>query len=101
MAYVNVVSPLIQLSIIFVCGGNVERAPLNAAAIAAPEFLPFWGWILLTGIWNLVVALFYLPHRTCVELGYFQIAKETSGAGSRPFVRNSFGDDTEDPDRFN
>ena len=70
-------------------------------AIAAPEFLPFWGWILLTGIWNLVVALFYLPHRTCVELGYFQIAKETSGAGSRPFGRNSFGDDTEDPDRFN
>jgi len=55
-------------------------------ALATPAFLPLWGWLLLTGLWNLVVSLFYLPHSFCVELGYFQIAKETSGIGgaSRP-----------------
>ena len=69
-------------------------------ALAAPEFLPLWGWYLLTGIWNLVVALFYLPHRCCVDLGYFQIAKETSGVGRRTFDQDPFQNSSEDSDHF-
>ena len=43
--------------------------------------LPVWGWVLLTGLWQLAVAIFYLPTYQCVELGYFEIAKSTSGVG--------------------
>ena len=43
--------------------------------------LPVWGWTLLMGLWQLAVAIFYLPAYQCVELGYFEIAKSTSGAG--------------------
>ena len=41
-----------------------------------------WTWSLLTNVWSLVVALFYLPNYQCTELGYFEIAKQTSGVGS-------------------
>lgn len=37
---------------------------------------------LLSWLWALVVKLFYLPAYQCVELGYFEIAKETSGVGT-------------------
>lgn len=43
--------------------------------------LPVWGWTLLMGLWQLAVAIFYLPAYQCVELGYFEIAKSTSGVG--------------------
>ena len=43
--------------------------------------LPVWGWTLLMGLWQLVVAIFYLPTYQCVELGYFELAKSTSGVG--------------------
>jgi len=33
------------------------------------------------GLWQLAVAIFYLPTYQCVELGYFEIAKSTSGVG--------------------
>ena len=36
---------------------------------------------LVSWLWSLVVQLFYLPAYQCVELGYFEIAKETSGVG--------------------
>lgn len=49
--------------------------PLSSAV------LPVWGWTLLIGLWQLAVAVFYLPAYQCVELGYFEIAKSTSGAG--------------------
>lgn len=41
---------------------------------------------LIIWLWSLAVQLFYLPNYQCVELGYFDIAKETSGvgAGARP-----------------
>ena len=29
----------------------------------------------------MAVSLFYLPHFQCVELGYFETAKRTSGVG--------------------
>ena len=49
--------------------------PLSSAV------LPVWGWTLLIGLWRLAVAVFYLPAYQCVELGYFEIAKSTSGVG--------------------
>ena len=49
--------------------------PLSSAV------LPVWGWTLLIGLWQLAVAVFYLPAYQCVELGYFEIAKSTSGVG--------------------
>ena len=69
-------------------------------ALAAPEFLPLWGWYLLTGLWHLAVAIFYLPGRYCVELGYFEIAKETSGIGSRPSEQSSFQSGPDDMGGF-
>lgn len=50
-------------------------------ALQVVYMLPGWGWTLLVGVWHLVVSLFYLPGYQCVELGYFEIAKSTSGVG--------------------
>ena len=36
---------------------------------------------LVIWLWSLAVQLLYLPNYQCVELGYFDIAKETSGIG--------------------
>lgn len=41
-------------------------------------------WTFLTGVWLFVVALFYRPNLQCVELGYFETAKRTSGVGLSP-----------------
>ena len=52
--------------------------------VAAPETLaslPLWVWDIITGVWSAAVAVFYLPHYRCTELGYFEIAKSTSGVG--------------------
>lgn len=38
-------------------------------------------WTLLAGVWAFAVALFYRPNYQCVELGYFEIARRTSGVG--------------------
>jgi uncharacterized membrane protein len=43
--------------------------------------LPVWVWSLIASVFSLVVGLFYVPNRECVELGYFEIAKRTSGVG--------------------
>lgn len=43
--------------------------------------LPGWGWTLVMGLWYLAVAIFYLPTYQCVDLGYFETAKSTSGIG--------------------
>lgn len=37
--------------------------------------LPGWAWVLITGLWSTVAALFYLPQRRCVELAFFDIAR--------------------------
>jgi len=60
--------------------------PTDAAAAAIPEMsfvaaYPSWSWMIVIGLWQLVVSLFYLPNYQCVELGYFEIAKDTSGIG--------------------
>lgn len=58
-------------------------------ALQVVYMLPGWGWTLLVGVWHLVVSLFYLPAYQCVELGYFEIAKSTSGVGFGAAPRQS------------
>ena len=53
---------------------------------AASTITSFWGipllvWNLVLGLWQLAVAVFYLPNYLCVELSYFETAKRTSGIG--------------------
>ena len=45
--------------------------------------LSYLGWLLLAGLPAAVVLtlLFFYPNRVCVELGYFETAKRTSGVG--------------------
>lgn len=53
----------------------------SPAAVAAIVAVSSIKWVLLIDLWSSVVALFYLPVYQCTELGYFDIAKETSGIG--------------------
>lgn len=46
-----------------------------------PLGFPAWALVLVSGLWSLAVGLFYLPTYQCTELGYFEIAKQTSGVG--------------------
>ena len=48
----------------------------------ASVILPALLWTLICGLWSMAVSMFYLPHFQCVELGYFETAKRTSGVGS-------------------
>ena len=45
--------------------------------------LPAWSWALIGNLWIIVIAPFYLPNYKCMELGYFETAKSTSGVGLR------------------
>ena len=58
----------------------------GAIAVMPADFtvfalLPAWLWTLISGLWSMAVSLFFLPHFQCVELGYFETAKRTSGVG--------------------
>lgn len=44
--------------------------------------LPDWGWLILASLWQLAVSLFYMTNMQCVELGYFETAKSTSGVSA-------------------
>ena len=59
----------------------------------ASVILPAWLWTLICGLWSMAVSLFYLPHFQCVELGYFETAKRTSGVGegAEPPAINAWG----------
>jgi uncharacterized membrane protein len=72
--------------------GFLTSAPIEFATAA---LLPLWIWVLISDLWNLVVSMFYLPAFQCVELGYFEIAKETSGVGSHG-TPNNFTEETPD-----
>lgn len=56
----------------------MSEAELTAMAYGN---VPFLAVLLFTGLWSLVVSLFFYPNMICVELGYFEIAKRTSGVG--------------------
>jgi hypothetical protein len=66
--------------------GTIAASTLSAGSFSASPLisnllLSDWAWTLLIGLWSLVVSLFYLPNYQCVELGYFEVAKSTSGVG--------------------
>jgi len=58
--------------------GTISFIPEAAAAVV----LPAVAWTLIMGVWDLVVSVFYYPNYVCVELGYFETAKRTSGTAS-------------------
>ena len=58
--------------------GAISVMPTDFTSFA---ILPVWLWTLVCGLWSMAVSLFYLPHFQCVELGYFETAKRTSGVG--------------------
>lgn len=79
---------------------NVSQAAGFVSAFpSAYTILPLWLWTLLEGLWSLIVGLFYLPNYQCVELGYFEIAKSTSGAGVPPH-QNPWADGPDGPDNM-
>ena len=53
--------------------------PMRVYALSLP--LPFELQVLIGCVWPLLVQVFYLPAYQCTELGYFDIAKQTSGIG--------------------
>lgn len=55
---------------------DVSAFSIQASPFAA---IPLWTWSLVCSLWSLLVCLFYLPNYQCVELGYFDTAKDTSG----------------------
>ena len=71
--------PLYRLVFQIVTGPipNLTAEELVAQALV----LPVWAWSLISSVFSLAVGLFYVPNRECVELGYFEIAKRTSGVG--------------------
>lgn len=50
--------------------------------IAAVLSLSTLAWMLVSDLWSLAVSIFYVPHLQCTELGYFEIAKQTSGVSA-------------------
>ncbi|MCI9610190.1 MAG: DUF975 family protein [Oscillibacter sp.] len=63
---------------------NRDLTMLMLYGIPAPETyfgLPIFALNAIFGLWQLLVALFYFPHYTCVQLAYFDTAKRTSGVG--------------------
>ena len=49
------------------------------AQLLGAGYLPAWAWVLVADLWSLAVCLFYFAVYQCVDLGYFEIAKKTSG----------------------
>ena len=71
--------------------GLSPDAGMVASATAVISLLPVWGWTLLIGVWHLAAAIFFLPSYQCVELGYFDTAKATSGIGAGAPPRQNTG----------
>lgn len=78
MVYTGAIYWDLMQTVLAYAGGTPQSFP---AATAAYLGLPDWGWTLVIGLWSLAAALFYLANYQCVELGYFETAKRTSGAG--------------------
>lgn len=66
-----------QLGYGYVSGDLAGLLPTDFVVLGLPD----WSWTLIVGLWSLAVALFYLAKYQCVELGYFETAKRTSGVG--------------------
>ena len=53
--------------------------PGGALPAIDPNLLAFpgWAWVLISGLWSMVFAQFYLAKRRCVELAFFEAARAT------------------------
>ena len=60
---------------------GVLYVDVDAAMAQAMAPLPFAAWQALISGWFVLVSVFYLARKTCVDLGYFETAKRTSGVG--------------------
>lgn len=61
--------------------GDTVPAMVDTVANLSPLAM-----ILVVDVWVLIVSLFYLPHLQCTELGFYEIAQQTSGVrADRPF----------------
>ena len=64
---------------------------MAAVELGSAPFLPvltdgqYLLWILIAGLWQIGVSLFYLPQYQCTELGYYETAKSTSGIDPNQF----------------
>ena len=75
-AFLASLPSLVQIFYIYV---SILQDPMRVYAISLP--LPFALQVLIGSVWPLMVQVFYLPAYQCTELGYFDIAKQTSGIG--------------------
>ena len=71
---------------------DTMEAMASTISFTTPEFaaaaiMPAIAWTLVIGLWDLVVSMFYYPNFQCVELGYFETAKRTSGLNAATFHR--------------
>ena len=66
---------------------TIAAMPLDVVTAFA---LPAVVWTLIMGMWQLVVSVFYYASFQCTELGYFEIAKRTSGSST--YSRNPRND---------
>lgn len=64
-------------------GGSVP------AMVGMVANLPPLVMILVVDAWVLIVSLFYLPHLQCTELGYYEIAQQTSGVRADSPLQNN------------
>ena len=78
----NLLATLPSLLLIFQL--NRDLTMLMLYGIPTPETyfgLPIFALAAVSGLWQLLVALFYFPNYICVQLSYFDVAKRTSGVG--------------------
>jgi len=62
-----------------------------------------WLVLLVCNLWDAAVAVFYLPNYQCTDVGYFEIAKKTSGVGAKSeasLPAHSWSDDTDDSEEL-
>ncbi len=70
------------LLLIFQINRDLTMSVLYGIPVPSAYFgLPIFILNAVFGLWQLLVALFYVPNCTCVKLAYFETAKRTSGVG--------------------
>ncbi|WP_325199708.1 DUF975 family protein [Oscillibacter sp.] len=70
------------LLLIFQINRDLTMSVLYGIPVPSTYFgLPIFILNAVFGLWQLLVALFYVPNCICVKLSYFDVAKRTSGVG--------------------
>ena len=63
-------------------GGDLSEMFDAALSVSGTVWgLPPLAWQIIISAWALVVSLFYFAHFRCVDLAYYEIAKQSSGVG--------------------